>query len=135
MRVKSRPQVAVEVIDDCPGMENLPDARGIFACDAQDHVEEFVQTKSLPYHRPHGYVSGFFFRVTGGNRFGQRHDASIRGARLKSRYENEQSERLSKEVRIRLGPLSSQESGPSVDPVRATISLRAHHTGAFPIIY
>src|ERR1700730_13284271 len=70
-------------------MENLPDARGIFACDAQNHVEEFVQTEQLPHNRPHGYVSGLFFRVTDGNRFGQRHDASIRGERVKSRYEKE----------------------------------------------
>src|SRR6266699_2808547 len=107
VRVKPRPQVAVEVIDDRPGMENLPDASGIFPCDAQNHVEEFVQTKRLPHNGPYGYVSGLFFRVTDRNRFGQRHDASIRGERLKSRYENEQSERLSKEEKIRLGHLSS----------------------------
>src|SRR3981081_2355167 len=70
-------------------MENLPDARGIFACDAQNHVEEFVQTERLPHHRPHGYVSGLLFRVTDRNRFGQCHDGSIRGERLKSRYEKE----------------------------------------------
>src|ERR1700730_7882387 len=88
VRIKPRPQVAVEVIDDCPGMENLPDACRIFACNAQNHVEEFVQTKRLSHHRPHGNISGFFFRVTDRNRFRQRHDGSIRGERLKSRYEN-----------------------------------------------
>ena len=87
VRVKSGPGIPVKMIDDCPGMQELPDARDIFPRDGEDHVEEFLQTKRLPDERPHGDVSGFFLRVANGNRVRQWHGARIRGERLKSRYE------------------------------------------------
>jgi len=75
------------MIDNRPGMQKLLDTCHIFARDAEDHVEEFIQAKRLSYERTHGYISGVFLRVANGNRFRQRHDARIRVERLKSRYE------------------------------------------------
>ena len=69
VRVKSSPGIPVKMIDDRPGMQELPDARRIFSRDAEDHVEEFIQAKCLPHERPHGYVSGFFLRVANENCF------------------------------------------------------------------
>jgi hypothetical protein len=87
VRVKSSPGIAVKMIDDRPGMQELLDARQIFSRDAEDHIEEFIQAERLPHERPHGHVSGFFFRVANGNRFRQWHAGRIRGERLKCRYE------------------------------------------------
>jgi hypothetical protein len=87
--IKSRPGVPVKMIDDRPGMQQLPDASHVFARNAEDHIEQFIQAKGLPNERTHGHVSGFFLCVADGNRFRERHDARIRGRRLKSRYEKE----------------------------------------------
>jgi hypothetical protein len=69
-------------------MQNLSDARHVFPANAQNHVQKFVYAKRLPHNWPHGYVSGFFFGVTNRDCLRQRHQARIRGERLKSRYEN-----------------------------------------------
>ena len=87
VRVKSGPGVAVKMVDDRAGMQELPDARRIFSRDAEDHVQKFFQAKRLPHERTHGDVSGFFLRVANGNRFRQWHGGRIRGRTLKSRYQ------------------------------------------------
>ena len=76
------------MIDDRPGMQELPDARRILAGNAENHVEELMQAKGLPHERPHGDVSRFFLSVANGNRFRQGHERRIRGERLECRYEN-----------------------------------------------
>ena len=41
-RVESSPCISVEMINDRAGTKELPDARHIFARDAEDHVEKFI---------------------------------------------------------------------------------------------
>lgn len=85
--VKSNPRITEEMINDCPRMQQLPNARHIFSRDAQDHIEKLVEAEHLPNERAHGYISGIFFRVTYGDCFRQWHQRRIRGESLKSRYE------------------------------------------------
>ena len=77
------------MVNDRPGMEELPDTRHIFSRHAQNHVEQFFKTKRLPHHRPHGHIAGFFVGISNRNCFRQRHQGRIRGEGLESRYQTE----------------------------------------------
>ena len=73
------------MIDHCPGMQELPDARHILPRNIENHVEELIHTKRLPDKRAYGYIAGFFLGIADRNCFGQRHRGRIRGENPKSR--------------------------------------------------
>ena len=57
------PGVAVAVVDDGAGVEDLLDPIGIFAYDADDHVDEFGKTEGLFDDGTHTDVAGVFVGV------------------------------------------------------------------------
>ena len=64
------PGVAVAVVDDGAGVEDLLDPIGIFAYDADDHVEEFGETEGLFDDGTHTDVAGVFVGVAERNLVG-----------------------------------------------------------------
>jgi len=67
------PGVAVPVIDDGAGAEDLLDADGIFADNADDHVDEFVETEDLFHNGTHAHIAGVFVGVAKRDLVGERH--------------------------------------------------------------
>ncbi len=67
------PPVAITVIDNCAGAEDLLDARDILARHADHHIREFSQAKRLLHNRPHGDIAGVFFREAQHDVFRERH--------------------------------------------------------------
>ena len=58
------PRVAIAVVADGAGVEDLPYAIGIFANDGNDHVDEFRETEGLPNDGTHADVTGVFVGVS-----------------------------------------------------------------------
>jgi hypothetical protein len=73
------------MVDNCAGVQELPDSRRIFSGDAENHIEKLFQAKRLADERADGHVSGFFLGIPNRNRFRQRHRGRIRGEWPKSR--------------------------------------------------
>src|ERR1700726_4634927 len=55
---KARPPIPVKVKNHGAGAQDLPDTLGILPGNAEHHVEQFVQTKSLPNNRAETDVAG-----------------------------------------------------------------------------
>jgi len=72
-KIERLPPVAVKMIDDGAGVEDLANSRGIFAGDAENHVEEFVRAEGLALNGADVEIVGVFFGEADGNRFGERH--------------------------------------------------------------
>jgi hypothetical protein len=57
------PRITIAIVDDSAGAEDLLEAIGIFADDADDHVDEFGQKKGLSDDGTHADVAGLFVGV------------------------------------------------------------------------
>ncbi len=67
------PPVAVAVEDDAAAAEDLVDAGGVFACDADDHVDQFVEAEGLVDDGADAEVAGVLFGVAEGDLVGEGH--------------------------------------------------------------
>src|SRR5579859_1662395 len=116
--VEGGPPIAVAVVDDRAATEDLLDAGGVFACDADDHVHEFVEAKGLLHHRADADEAGVFFSVAEGDLFGERHGNRDCSGRPLSR-----------------SPYKCPSRGhqPSFESFSRTRSLRALPSTAFPV--
>jgi len=65
--VQRLPGVAISVVDDRTGTEDLPDAGGILSNDGHDQVGEFVELEGLFHDRAHAEVAGVFVGVADGD--------------------------------------------------------------------
>src|SRR5580704_9176972 len=61
---KAGPPIPVKVKNHGAGAQDLPDALGLLPGNAEHHVEQFVQTKSLANNRAETDVASLFFGVT-----------------------------------------------------------------------
>ncbi len=67
------PPIAVAVVDDRAGAQDLLDAGGVFAGDADDHVDEFVELEGLFDDGADADEAGVFFGVAEGDLVGEWH--------------------------------------------------------------
>ena len=67
------PPVAVAVVDDGAAAEDLVDAGGVFAGDADDHVHQFEELEGLLEDGADAHVPGVFVGVAEGDLGGERH--------------------------------------------------------------
>jgi len=67
---KGIPGIAIAVIDDGSGAEDLLDARGVFAGDTDDHVDELGEAEGLLHDGAHADVAGVFVGVAHGDLVG-----------------------------------------------------------------
>lgn len=58
------PRIAVAVVDNRAGAEDLLDARGILADNTDDHVDEFGKAEGLPDDGTHADVAGVLVGIT-----------------------------------------------------------------------
>ena len=61
------PPVVIAIVKDRAGAEDLLNASGILANDADHHVDQFVEAKGLFDDRTHGDIAGIVFGVANGN--------------------------------------------------------------------
>ena len=67
---KGVPPIAVAVVKNRAGLENLLDAHRVLSNNADHHVCEFAETKGLFDDRAHADVAGIIFSVANGNLLG-----------------------------------------------------------------
>jgi hypothetical protein len=84
VRLEGVPPVAVAVVDDGAAAEDLLDAGGVFAGDADDHVDEFVELEGLFDDRADADEAGVFFGVAEGDLVGKWHWIGIAETGLKA---------------------------------------------------
>src|SRR5271165_167438 len=71
---KTLPRVAIAVVDDRAGVQDLLHAGDVFAGDAHHHIYKFAQAERLLYHGAEAYVACVFVDVTNGNLLRQGHE-------------------------------------------------------------